>query len=227
MKKLMTSITVGLLCFGIVGCASTPVTNKPEETNTPTETLEVTPEVVQIGEYTKGILDGNSFESEFIGIRLEAPSGYFMATQDELDAMMAGAFEEVGSDFSEEQLDYAKISTVYEMLITSPSGLPNIIVASEELPLANMDVDMYLEQFKSGMSMGTFASMAVIEEDITEEIAGQEYKGFLAIATAGEAEIYQKALCRKVGSHVISMMITYLPGTEAEVEELLNAFQPY
>lgn len=227
MKKLMTSITVGLLCFGIVGCASTPVTNKPEETNTPTETPEVTPEVVQIGEYTKGILDGNSFESEFIGIRLEAPSGYFMATQDELDAMMAGAFEEVGSDFSEEQLDYAKISTVYEMLITSSNGVPNIIMAAEKLPLANMDIDMYLGAFKNQISQISSVNTTIEEEGITAEIAGQEYKGLVMVTSTEGTEVYQKALCRKVGDRVVTLMISYLPGTEAQVEELLNAFQPY
>lgn len=221
MKKIINGICILVLCLGLGGCSSTLMFFQPEVVE------ESETSSVSNSDYIKDILDGNTFESEFIGIRLEAPSGYIMVTQDELDALISQMYDVLEEEISDKTLDYAKSVSIYEMLITSPSGLPNIIVASEELPLANMDVDMYLEQFKSGMSMGTFASMAVIEEDITEEIAGQEYKGFLAIATAGEAEIYQKALCRKVGSHVISMMITYLPGTEAEVEELLNAFQPY
>lgn len=221
MKKIINGICILVLCLGLGGCSSTLMFFHPEVVE------ESETSSVSNSDYIKDILDGNTFESEFIGIRLEAPSGYIMVTQEELDALISQMYDVLEEEISDKTLDYAKSVSIYEMLITSPSGLPNIIVASEELPLANMDVDMYLEQFKSGMSMGTFASMAVIEEDITEEIAGQEYKGFLAIATAGEAEIYQKALCRKVGSHVISMMITYLPGTEAEVEELLNAFQPY
>lgn len=221
MKKIINGICILVLCLGLGGCSSTLMFFQPEVVE------ESETSSVSNSDYIKDILDGNTFESEFIGIRLEAPSGYIMVTQEELDALISQMYDVLEEEISDKTLDYAKSVSIYEMLITSPSGLPNIIVASEELPLANMDVDMYLEQFKGGMSMGTFASMAVIEEDITEEIAGQEYKGFLAIATAGEAEIYQKALCRKVGSHVISMMITYLPGTEAEVEELLNAFQPY
>lgn len=221
MKKIINGICILVLCLGLGGCSSTLMFFQPEVVE------ESETSSVSNSDYIKDILDGNTFESEFIGIRLEAPSGYIMVTQEELDALISQMYDVLEEEISDKTLDYAKSVSIYEMLITSPSGLPNIIVSSEKLPLANMDVDMYLEQFKSGMSMGTFASMAVIEEDITEEIAGQEYKGFLAIATAGEAEIYQKALCRKVGSHVISMMITYLPGTEAEVEELLNAFQPY
>ena len=176
--------------------------------------------------YQKGILTDVGFESEFLGLRFETPADFIMATEEELAASI-----ETGKDamtLSEAQIDYAELTSVYEMMVASPTGSPNIIVAVEKLPLSNISEEQYFDSLKTILPNQTaltyFFDDAVIE-DVT--LAGQAYKALILDATANGMEIKQEYIIRRIGNRMLALIVTYTADTEDAKNSLLECFTAY
>ena len=71
-------------------------------------------------EYEKGTLTSNSLKSSYLNISFTAPSGYIMATEEEIDSMVSFAGEIIYKDQYNEIIDYAKANVVNEMFVQNP-----------------------------------------------------------------------------------------------------------
>ena len=174
--------------------------------------------------YEKGILTATSFESKYLDIRFSLPAGFVMATSEEINAMM-----ELGADvagINGDILDYAKLTTVYEMVATSSIGFPNVSLLSEKLPLSNMTVTQYFDALKSGLSSVESAAYTFTDGDPVE-IAGQTYDVLRANGTMLGVTMNQNYLIRTSGNRMICFIVTYTPDTAEALDTLMNSFSKY
>ena len=105
--------------------------------------------------YVKGTFTDTTYESEFIGIRYNAPEGWALATESELA-----------------QLPQDNVTT-WEMESVNSADGSNILIAAEKLPLTNITVDMYINSLKNTLSESVGISVDEIRDNGTYTIAGR------------------------------------------------------
>ena len=168
--------------------------------------------------YEKGILTETSFESEYLDLRFSVPEGFEMATEEYiLDMMNIGA--EV-MDIDEKTLEYASLTTVYEMMVFAESGTPNVIVMVEKSPLS---VDRYFDALESQLSQMGYE----FDEVTTTEVAGQSYQQISSSTESFGAFLIQSYLLRKIDDRIVGFITTSTPDTEDELNVLMKAFKKY
>ena len=207
-KVLIIALTLCVLLVLFAGCGSSG--DDAESVNIP---------------YEKGILTENGFESKYLGIRFTAPEGFVMATEDYIFSLL-----DIGADMmmgeSSEFVDYAKLATVYEMMVSAPDGWPNVIVMVEKLEQEDITVEQYFDILK-----GQFSSMPSVNygfSDITSvEIAGQTYQQMVATGEANDMAATQKYILRKIDDRIVGFITTNGPDTESELDILMGAFTKY
>lgn len=176
--------------------------------------------------YVKGTVTEEGWESEFFGLRYAAPENMGMATEEYLNELMGLGKEILSESFTEQQLKYAEMRTVYEMmsLDTAGSGF-NVLVMAEKLPLINMSSEQYKRSFVQQLSQVEGATL--VSDDETAEIAGEEY---LLVCSQVEAQgnvMYQNYYFRVLDDRAMSIVITYTDETQEMIETVMNAFEPY
>ncbi|MCL2254146.1 MAG: hypothetical protein FWC09_06845 [Lachnospiraceae bacterium] len=197
MKKLVSMLLAVTLCVTVlIGCSSDD--NK----------------------YEKGILSENSFESKFLDLRFTLPEGYIMATEADIKEMIAADNENVAQG----KIDYALLSTVYEMMASHVTNNPNVIVMSEKLTFSNMTIEQYFEASAKQLTEMGVTSVSAIQDTT---LAGNTFQKMTAVIEAYGMSMYQDYVLRKQGNRVIGFVFTYTSDTKSEVEALADAFTKY
>ncbi|HAN21519.1 MAG: hypothetical protein A2Y15_00670 [Clostridiales bacterium GWF2_36_10] len=170
--------------------------------------------------YQKGTLTATAFESEYLDLKFKLPSGYTMATEDEMVKMANQGAELIGYNST----DLSKVSIIYEMQAVSSTGYPNIIVMVEKLPLSNMKIDTYLDSVKEQLSKVTAITYNVTSTTDNEAFVGKKYSKMTATATYGTISIVQDYYARVQDGRAIAIVISYTSETSTQKEALLSAF---
>ena len=123
--------------------------------------------------YERGTVTEDGFESAWIGLKWTCPEAMIMVTEDELDEIMESSVDIAFGEDGEELLDYAKLTSVYEMMATTVSGTPNVIVMTEKIALKNMTETQYLEAVGEGLNYSTGEYIGGEIESAT--VAGMEF----------------------------------------------------
>ena len=178
--------------------------------------------------YEKGLLTETGYESRYLDIRFTVPEGFLMATQDDINAMMNIGAEVVG--LNEMLIDYANLATVYEMMVSTPIGTPNVVVYVEKLMLSNMTVEQYFEAFR--LQLYILTELTEINYEFSDEIvftdiAGQSYKQFTAEMRMAGQSLIQRFFMRKIDNRIVCITATYTPNTEEAVIALMQEFKKY
>ena len=200
MKQLTTVLTVCVLLVFLAGC-------KGAQDN-------------QI-EYEKGILSSTGFESEYLNLRFEVPDGFIMATEEEIFGMMSFGADAVGVD--RKSIDYARITTVYEMMVSAPEGTPNIIVMVEKLPQDNITLEQYFDAVLTQLSGLNYQ----FGEITSIELLGQSYQQLISTHEMNGRALSQKYMLRLIDDRVVGFIATSTPDTEDELDTLIQAFTNY
>lgn len=197
-----------------------------EEAESVTEEIveETTMEESQKPEYTKGILTETGWESQWLGMRYVVSDGAVMSTEEELNAAMGIGQEMLSDDFSEMQLKYAELNTVYEMMCTGADQVTNLSVSVENVML-DMDTDTFVSVFKNTLSEVSAMTMTIVNEGEDVVVAEKEFKKLQCEVDYEGMSIFQDYYLAMKDSRAISIVVTYLD--EAEAEKLLNGFQTY
>lgn len=175
-------------------------------------------------EYTKGTLQGNVFESEWIGIRFEAPEGYVLSTEEEIEETLLAGGEIMFEEGAEEILDYTKLTTVYEMIAReSTVGDPNVSVTVVKTDYSSAD---FIEGALSQVEGVDGISVTLVnEEPEIVEIAGKEFEKFEAEMDYSGYIMMQDYFFARQDDRMVYMVLTY---TDKEAgEELMSGFSAY
>ena len=176
--------------------------------------------------YTRGVITDDGFESEFLNLRFTLPAGFHMLSEEDLEDLVEFAGEIIRDN--EGRIDFAEALTVMEMMAVAPMGSPSVGVAVERVP-ARMTVEAYLESMKEealeemsaqGMDI-TFS-----DETVTVEFAGETYTQLSATMYMFGMEVNQRYLVRQIGNRMVGLAFSYFPEAEAELQVLIDAFEP-
>lgn len=207
---------------------ATPV---PTNTPTPEPTAEPTEAPKSEDSYTKGTIDGNTFESEWMGLRFNPPATVIMATQEEMDAIMLQGLQMLYGEEATEMFDYATMASVSEMQATWLLGMPIVQIMVEKMPMAGFTEADYLAAVKANLEAvsGTSGVTYIVDENMYSiELAGQVYYSLATSVDAGNGVvIYQDYLVREKNNRMILIAFSYMDNMEQYLQEALDAFTAY
>ena len=201
---------------------------KKESKNTVVDTaVEETEDEAESDGFKKGTISENGWESEFLGLRYTVPEGMIMTTEEELNSMMGISQEILSEDFSELQLQYAEMKSVYEMMSTDETGITNVVITIEKLPTSNMEAKQYIKAVEKALSQVSTINYVVESDDEVADIAGNEWTIIKCTADYNGTSMHQKQYIRVVDDRAAAITVTYIDDTEDMAEEIMNAFEPY
>jgi len=170
--------------------------------------------------YERGIITETGFESKYLNLKFDLPQGFVMASDEEMLEIMKIGNEAL--ETSKLEVNFANLTTVYEMMASAPIGFPNVSLMVEKLIISGITTDKYSAALRKTLA-GVSAVNYVIGDDITTvEIAGQSYKQLSA--SLPDFGIIQNYIFRKSGNRMISFITTYTPDTNQEMKMLMDGF---
>ena len=181
--------------------------------------------------YAKGTLKDTSFESEWIGVRFDAPEGFIVATQEELDEFLdigSEMLEEVYADDGKNVIDYSELTTVYELLtyqvMEDGTGNPNLTLAVERTALT---VDKYMDALKKQVNTIYNGTTLSWEETEKVSVGSLECDKYTVCVDYGYAMMYQSYYMAKKDNRMIYFILTYSDDQSEAATALMNAFKAY
>jgi hypothetical protein len=172
--------------------------------------------------------DRLSFTNEWANFRFDLPDGWRALSAEEMETQLsAGEDILVNDGTNRTAIDVALFRTAYDFIVTTEDGLPNAIVAYENLALVpgagSVDAEGYYEILKPQLLAIT--SMAYTEVGTSVEIiAGEEY--YVGTFAVSGGIFYQDYYLRKVGKVIMSIIVTYTEDTAADAADFLDGIQP-
>jgi len=173
--------------------------------------------------YTRGTANNDRFESAFLNLRFNAPQGFVLLDDDEMEELMGMSMEYV---LGEDGLaDFAQSMIVYEMVATNLSSGNSAQIIVERLLSRNITMEAYIEA--SIEQFGTIFPDAEFTEPNTMEFAGETYTYFTVTSSMFGMEMSQKTLLRQIENRMVVVMFTIVDGNEQELEVMLNGFSSF
>ena len=177
-------------------------------------------------DFSPGEIENGVYTSEWLGLKFTPNEDMELANSDELEMLM-----NTGSDVyyideatGEEMLDYSKLSTVYDMLVTDLGTNGSILIMAQYMD-EEMTVDGYIESLKEQMA----DQLAVedlgeptYDENKTEKLAGKKYTVFGYSLNSFGVELKQTMYIREAGDRLVNICFTY--STEEELNSFINCF---
>ncbi|MBR6643082.1 MAG: FKBP-type peptidyl-prolyl cis-trans isomerase [Lachnospiraceae bacterium] len=205
-------------------------TSQPTATSTPTPQPTATSVPVKEESYEKGKITETGFESKWLNLRFTTPNGAFLLSQEELDQVMAQGAELLYGDEAQQQLDYAALTTVTEMMVQNADG-SNVIVQVEKLPVLYlaMTEEEYISALVTNLKNSNAAVEVLTDENVYSlETGGESYKGITTAVDYGEGTIvYQDYIVRKKAGRMISLVFSYTDISMKNVMALAECFSSY
>lgn len=245
MKKTMAlALTTCLLAALLAGCSQTPAESSTPETTSsaaesqPEETpAESTPEEEapaeepaaeeseeEPSEYVPGERTDTDYTNTTLGLHFALPETMVMASDEEIQNMMQAGSEMMYEDpeTGEKMLDYAQLTTVYEMVAADVTNGSNVMVASEKLTLSGMTEDQYFAALEQQLAQTT----VTVDFGETEQIplGNTTFTGMTYSVQNGEITATQTMLLKKVGDRMYMVNFSYTD--PAQYETLLSCFTP-
>ena len=179
------------------------------------------------GEYERGTVTQDAWESEFWNLRFTPPQGLSMLGEEELNSMMGLGEEMLSQNFSEKQVEYAQMMNVYEMMSSNLTGDANVVVTTEKLLASGFSSEDYLQAMKKTVTSITTISYTVLEEGQTYQI-GDETFGVMKVMGEGNGMVmYQDYYALVKGNRALAIAITYTDDTAQMAGEMIGGFETY
>ena len=208
---------------------STP-TPEPTATSPPTPEPTATPVPEVTDSYVKGQFIDTGFESEWMNLKFTTQSDVTMVSQAELDVLMMQGANMLYGDNAEIRLDYAKLTTVTEMMAKHVGGA-NVIVQVELLPAlySSMTEEEYANVIMENMRNSAAGfDVATDGEFYQVEIGGENYTGIsTAIDYGNGLYIGQEYIVRRKENRMISIVVSYTEESMENAKDLLRVFGAY
>lgn len=165
--------------------------------------------VSEDAEYVPGTCTDTEYTSETLGLKYTASDKIVLASQDELNEMA----QDDSEDFADDD------TSVYEMMASDVSG-NNVFIMADELPLAAMTEELYMEALQEQMK----------EEDDVQDvgeisettICGTAYPSITYTITDSDMTINQTLIAKKFGKIMYTIAVSY--ETDEDMTNLLSGF---
>ncbi|MBO5353231.1 MAG: hypothetical protein J6A77_08035 [Lachnospiraceae bacterium] len=154
--------------------------------------------------FDMGSWNGTTYENKWLNLRFTVP--------------------ETASVVTGEETGEVSIEATWEQ------GVPVVQIMMEELLDEEITIEEYIGELEA--ALGTMAASGLVyqfdEEFTTVELGGQEYVGVAATVDLGTGTyMYQDYCLRKQDGYIVAVIVTYMDGMDAELDEVVSAFAPY
>ena len=211
------ALAAALLAALLTGCSGAPqsAAPEPEEASsaapepTPEPTPVPTPEPTPEPEYAPGERTETGYTNAALGLQFTLPANMVMASDEEIDALMAAGAEAMYEDpeTGEQMLDYAQLTTVYEMVAVDVTNGSNVVIICEKLPLEAMTEEQYIEALRAQMAQTT------VEADLGDPepaaLGGVDFTALNYTVASNGVETGQTMLVHKQGGRMYAIAISY------------------
>lgn len=178
-------------------------------------------------EYSKGTIDGDTFESEFLNLKFTTPKGYTMFPEEVMNEYVQFTSDIIYKDKDQQVIDYAEAVAVYEMMCAeSVTNSPNVNIVIENLLGREISLDDYIEASKQQL-LGTGIDYTFGDTTEEVEIAGEKYMVLDCVGNYSGQELLQQMYIRKVGDRMMLLTFTYTEDTVEGKDALLAGFTAF
>lgn len=161
------------------------------------------------GEYAPGVCDDKKYSSDWLALEFVPTDELYLANSEEIDALLelsADMFY-VDEESGEEYLDWARVTTVYEMMATNTENGDSVIVMTEKLANEEIGVDEYIEALRAQID-AQIEITATYSEPTEAVVAGATYTRFAYTLNYDGVDVAQAMYLRKIGDRMVSICIT-------------------
>ena len=183
---------------------------------------EAETELAEEKELSLGVSNGNTYESEFIGIGYQLDEGWGFYTDEQIRELNNVTADLAGEEY-QELLSDAEI--VYDMFAIDADGLNNVNVNLEKKNLAQILAMDLSEVYENTMPVleSTYENMGGTNfayEISTVDIAGEELVAAYVSVDINEVPVYQILFMKKCNGYLANVSITnYFEDTTARLLE--------
>jgi len=159
--------------------------------------------------YVVGAIEGDTFESEWLGLRFTAPEGFVM------------------EETAQQYIDLAEVAVVSEMTAMLPDAIASATLVAERLLSSNINIEQYVEA-AFGQLEDEIGWDVAFSDDIAEiEFAGETWYTYTADIHAFDMDFSYRYLARIFGNRMALIAIYSLAGEEDNIDLLMAAFEAY
>lgn len=172
------------------------------------------------GGYVKGTNYGTYWESEWLGMRYDQPSGFTMLSDSQLNDA-----NQLGNDlttalFGDDAAAQAQ-NSAFELMAMSNSGMPSFILSVER---SDSSVDEYMSATGQQLQSIYGASLENRGFEGTEEIGGKYFEKHTYIVSDGSSTMYQVFYIMKKDNYIVDIVLTYMEETKGDADTLMSGF---
>lgn len=179
-------------------------------------------------EPSRGIVTGNTYKSEFIGIQCSLDESWIISTEDELAQLAGLTASQIENEDIKSLLDNS--SVVYDFFATKDSGFETLNINMNDLGSTGIEGDsedqiaeLARPQIESMLNDSGFEDCTVVKESIV--FAGQEHPCYVITGSVSGVQIYEK-MVMIIRSGVV-IYVTACSLTEDTTDSLLSLFTAY
>ena len=179
-------------------------------------------------EPSRGIVTGNTYKSEFIGIQCSLDESWIISTEDELAQLAGLTASQIENEDIKSLLDNS--SVVYDFFATKDSGFETLNINMNDLGSTGIEGDsedqiaeLARPQIESMLSDSGFEGCSVVKESIV--FAGQEHPCYVIPGSVSGVQIYEK-MVMIIRSGVV-IYVTACTLMEDTTDSLLSLFTAY
>lgn len=179
--------------------------------------------------YVKGTNYGTYWESEWLGMRYDQPSGFELVSGEELDifTQFASAMASMVSDAADVPVEEDDVlsmlqNTVYELAASTDSGDVNFILGVEK---SDESVSSYMERFRQQQQEAYGSSFVKdMEFEGTEEIGGKYFEKYTYAVNEEGFNINQVCYITKKNDRLVYIVLTYPEGSSNGADAIMSGF---
>ncbi len=200
MKKIFALILVLVLTVSLAGCGKEEPINKS---------------------LSKGVIDGNVYTNEYIGLTFTKPDSWIYSTDEEISEIMGATYDLV--DSSDYEAAVSNLVSVFDMMARDPETGNNANIVFENLSLSSSEditVDEYIEISKANLTEALADFSFTFDNTETVTLGGVEFTKLKCNATyMGVMNMNQFMYCTKLGKYMVVISVTIVDGSDPSVIE--------
>ena len=180
--------------------------------------------------FERGVVEGQTYTSQFLGLTCTAPAEYTYLNDQEIAQLNDLTADVVDSEELVKQMreSLENGNQVQDMYLMTADGLQtiNVMLIKVSAKGATVDMaaftDMGKEQIISGYQSMGMTDVEASRETVT--FMGQQYEGICTSATYTDVPVTTVQVCMQVGDYVC--VITFTSYVEDHTPEMMDFFSP-
>ena len=180
--------------------------------------------------FERGVVEGQTYTSQFLGLTCTAPAEYTYLSDEEIAQRNHLAAEAVDSEELVKQMreSLENGNQVQDMYLMTADGLQTVNVMLVKVSAKGAAVDMaaFADMGKDQV-VSAYQSMGMTDVEASRETVtfmGQQYEGICATAAYHDAPVATVQVCMQVDNYVC--VITFTSYVEDRTSEMMDFFSP-